>query len=67
MLAGFFGYFIVCRMPRLYDPIDECVSMRQAMRDGWVVAIRTDDVRRIEHTRDILNGLHPERIEEIPA
>jgi hypothetical protein len=41
--------------------------MREAMRDGWVVAIRTDDVRRLEITREILEGIHPELIEEIPA
>lgn len=67
VLAGIFGYFIVCRMPRLYDPIDECSSMRQAMRDGWVVAIRTDDPRRIEITREILEGIQAKLIEEIPA
>ena len=67
VLTGIFGYFIVCRMPRLYDPIDECLSMRQAMRDGWVVAIRTDDPRRLERIREILDGLHPKLIEEIPA
>ena len=67
VLTGIFGYFIVCRMPRFYDPIDECVSMRQAMRAGWIVAIRTDDPRRLERTRELLDGLHPTLIEEIPA
>jgi hypothetical protein len=67
VLTGFFGYFIVCRMPKLYDPIDECKSMRQAMRDGWVVAIRTDDPQCLERAREILDGLRPKLIEEIPA
>ncbi len=67
VLTGIFGYFIVCRMPRFYDPIDECVSMREAMRAGWVVAIRTNDPRRRERARELLDGLHPKLIEEIPA
>ena len=67
VLTGFFGYFIICRMPKLYDPIDECKSMRQAMRDGWVVAIRTDDPRRLQSARKILDGLRPMLSEEIPA
>lgn len=67
VLAGIFGYFIVCRMPTLYDPIDECASMRQAMRAGWIIAIRTDDPRRLDHARKVLDGLHPTLTEEIPA
>ena len=67
VLTGIFGYFIVCRMPRFYDPIDECVSMRHAMRAGWIVAIRTDDPRRLDRTRELLEALHPTLIEEIPA
>ncbi|MGH6811531.1 MAG: DUF3341 domain-containing protein [Methylocella sp.] len=66
IFAGFFGYLISARMIRLYDPIDECRSMRQAMRDGWVVAIRNGDTQQLERARQILGGLDPKLIEEIP-
>ena len=67
VLGGFFGYFIVCRMPELYEPIDECVAMGQAMRDGWIVAVDTDDPHVLRRTRALLDGLHPRLSEEIPA
>jgi hypothetical protein len=39
VLAGFFGYFIVCRMPRLYDPIDECESLQGCVMDGLLRSV----------------------------
>jgi hypothetical protein len=67
VLAGVFGFFIVNHMPRLYDPIDECESMRQATRDGWIVAIKTRDSSQLDHVSAILGSLSPVAIEELPA
>jgi len=67
VLAGFFGYSIVCRMPRLYDPVDECESLQETMRDGWVIAIRSDDAQILERARQLLDGLDPKLIEQVPV
>ncbi|MGA3401694.1 MAG: DUF3341 domain-containing protein [Acetobacteraceae bacterium] len=64
VLTGFVGYFVVNRLPRLYEPVDECDAMRRAMRDLWCVAIRTDDPRR---ARELLRAHTPVHIEELPA
>lgn len=50
MIAGFLGYFVVNRLPHLYDPIDEAHLIRHASTDRWCVAVRTDhpaDARRM--------------------
>jgi hypothetical protein len=63
MLVGFFGYFAVNRMPRLYEPIDECPSIRRATRDLWCVAIHTDQPER---ARAMLRELSAMQLEELP-
>jgi hypothetical protein len=67
MVVGFFGYFVVCRMPQLYNAVDECDSFKRASRDGWFVAIRTTDPERAAHARALVDTLHPASIEEFAA
>ena len=64
MVVGFFGYFIVCRMPQLYDPVDECERFRRASRDGWFVAIRSSDPEHVAQARTLIDTLHPTSVEE---
>jgi Protein of unknown function (DUF3341) len=63
MLAGFFGYLVVNRLPHLYDPVDEAMLMRHASRDRWCVSIHTDSPTR---THDLLRTLAAEQVEELP-
>jgi hypothetical protein len=64
MAAGFFGYFVICRMPQLYDPIDGCDSFREASRDGWFVAVRFNDSEGVAQVRAVLDPLGPTSVEE---
>lgn len=65
VLAGVFGYFALNRLPRLYDRIDELEGMREAMRDGWLVAIPMSDPKRLAQARSIVAELSPISIEEL--
>lgn len=62
--AGFLGYLIVNRLPRLYEPIDEAVAIHRASRDFWCVAIHTE---RTEDTQSILLACGADSIEVLPG
>lgn len=64
MGAGFFGYFWICRMPKLYDAVDNCDSFPSASRDGWFVAVRSPDTQRLNEARALLAALDPDSLEE---
>lgn len=63
--TGFVAFLLINRMPRLYEPIDEADVMREVSRDGWVVAVCSEDAGVLDHARTILHALGPERIEEV--
>lgn len=65
IVAGFAAFLLINRMPVLYDPIDEADVMREVSRDGWVVAICSDDAGVLMEARRALRDARPERIEEL--
>jgi hypothetical protein len=67
MVTGFFGYFVICRMPHLYDPVDACEHFPEASRDGWFVAVRARESAAIARARDLLQPLGPSSLEEFSA
>jgi hypothetical protein len=65
MTTGVVGYLVINGLPRLWEPVDECAAMRQAMRTDFVVAVNNEDSREIERARRILRALDPLSIEDI--
>lgn len=63
MTAGFFGYLLVNRLPRLYEPVDQCIAIRRAMRDLWCVTVQTDQPADVWN---ILRDCDAMSIEAIP-
>lgn len=67
MVAGFFGFLIVNRLPTLYDPIDESNYFRHASQDAWFLALRSNDAHVQDRAKAVLAKLHPMRLEEVEA
>lgn len=67
MVAGFIGYFALCRLPTLYDPIDECEGFREASRDAWFLAVRSEDAQFLAQARRALEALEPSSLQEFSA
>ena len=61
--GGFLSYFVINRLPRLYDPVDESDRFRGASRHGWFVAVRGDASR----APALIAALHPLSVEELAS
>ena len=48
------------------SPWTNAKSFRQASRDGWFIAIRSDDPKRHATARRLLDDLRPAVVEDIP-
>jgi hypothetical protein len=59
MIAGFAGFLIACRLPALYDEIDEVDGFREASRDTWFVAVRTGQQDDIHLAHELVAPLGP--------
>ena len=64
--AGVVGFLIAHRMPALYDPVDEADGIRRATRDGFFVAVRSEDGAAIGRARAVLDPLSPVHVEAFP-
>jgi hypothetical protein len=64
VLTGFIAFLAVNRLPRLYEPVDEANLMRDATRDRWCVAIRTESPDR---AHALLCDLSADEVEELSA
>lgn len=63
VLAGFASYLAVNRMPRLYEPEDECDALREASCDAWFLSVRGGDPARL---RALLDRCAPVAMQEVP-
>ena len=65
--AGFAAFMLINHLPLLYDPVDESDAMRRATRDRWFLQVRSADPAVLAQARDLLGGLHPVTVEELPG
>ena len=66
MLAGFAAFLVLNRMPRLYDPVDECDDLRAASRDGWFLSLAPVAPEQAPRARRLLAAHHPLVVQELP-
>lgn len=66
VVAGVVGFLIACRLPALYDSIDEIDGFRRASRDGYFVALRATDGAALGRARALLDAQDALWLTELP-
>lgn len=59
--TGFVSFLVANRLPRLWEPSDECDMLKDASRDGWFL------IARGEGAGAAVRELRPVRVEEVPG
>ncbi|MBV9750795.1 MAG: DUF3341 domain-containing protein [Acetobacteraceae bacterium] len=59
--TGFVSFFVANRLPRLWEPADECDMLRDATRDGWFL------IARGEGAGEAVRDQGPTRVVEMPG
>lgn len=62
MATGLVAFLIACGLPRLYAPVDRFYMFHEASRDGYFLLLDSRDPAR---DRDLLERLHPMRLDEM--
>jgi hypothetical protein len=66
--AALIGMLALCRLPRLHHPLFAVPGFERATVDRFFLCIDADDPRfDAVATRDFLDDLAPESIEDVPA
>jgi hypothetical protein len=59
--TGFVSFIVANRLPRLWEPSDECDMLKDASRDGWFL------IARGAGAREAVRAQGPTRVEELPG
>lgn len=59
--TGFVSFLVANRLPRLWEPSDECDILRRATRDGWCLIARGTGAGAA------VRALRPAQVEEVPG